>query len=437
MTPAISFPLRRSACALVAVLPLAACSIDLGFDTNGRCDADDGGISLPDGFCASVVADDVGPARHMAVTRSGDLFVALADDDAAGKKGGVLALRDTDDDGVADTEERFGGRGGNGIAWHGDSLYFAQNGAVVRWDLPDGRLVPDGDAESVVADLPSTGDHVNKSIVFDGEGAMFLNIGSASNTCQEENRALESPGIDPCPELAVRAGVWRYAPATPQRVLPVGERFAMGIRNAVALAIEPTTGRLVAMQNGRDQLHENWPDLFTAEDDVRLPSEQLMIVEEGGDYGWPYCYHDGDFDQMVLAPEYGGDGETIGRCEAVEEPDAVFPAHWAPLSLHFYRGDMFPAEYRDGAFIAFHGNRFEPEVDDDLPGYSVEFQPFENGAPTGEFSTFADDFAGDADGTLPDAARHRPVGLAEAPDGSLYISDDKAGRIWRVFYGED
>lgn len=427
---------RRSGWALAAVLPLAACSLDLDLDGDGRCD-DGAGISLPDGFCATIVADDVGHARHLAVTRSGDLFVALADDEMTGEKGGVLALRDTDDDGVADTEERFGDGGGNGIAWREDSLYFAQNDRVLRWDLPEGRLVPNGDPEEVVTKLPITGDHVNKSIVFDAEGAMFLNIGSASNSCQEENREVESPGVDPCPELTVRAGVWRYAPDTEQRISSFGENYAMGIRNAVALAIEPTTGRLVAVQNGRDQLFENWPALYTAEDDERLPSEELLVVREGADYGWPYCYHDAELDEMVLAPEYGGDGKTIGRCEDVEEPDAVFPAHWAPLSIHFYRGEMFPAEYRAGAFVAFHGNRFDPANDSDLPGYSVEFQPFQRGLPDGRYESFADDFVGDVDGTLPDAARHRPVGLAEAPDGSLYISDDKNGRIWRVFYGED
>ena len=429
-----AFRSRHAAWALVAILPLGACVLDLDFDGDGRCQSGNGGISLPEGFCASVFADDVGAARHMDVSPSGDVFVAIADQ-MDGTKGGVLALRDADDNGVADTQIEFGAAGGNGIAWRDDSLYFAQNDRILRWDLSDGRLEPEGDPEIVVSDLPDTGDHVNKSIAFDADGAMVVNIGSASNSCQEENRALESPGIDPCPELAVRAGVWRYPADSEQRVFAEGERYAMGIRNAVALAIEPSDGRLVALQNGRDQLHENWPELYSEEDDEELPSEELFVVERGGDYGWPYCYHDASLDEKVLAPEYGGDGEEVGRCEAVMEPDAIYPAHWAPLSIHFYRGDMFPRDYRGGAFIAFHGNRFDPEADRDLPGYSVEFQPFDGARPDGEFRRFADDFAGTA-GPLPDAARHRPVGLAEGPDGSLYISDDKSGRIWRVYYDE-
>lgn len=425
--------------ALAAGLALCACSIDFGDDDDDgpRCADDDGSIALPDGFCAALVADDVGHARHMTVTPSGDLFIALADGDPMmgdETKGGVLALRDEDGDGTADRQIRFGDGGGNGIAWRDDVLYFAQNDRVLQWELPDGDLEPREDARVLVDGLPDDGDHTNKSIVFAPDGGMFVNIGSASNTCQVANRELESPGVDPCPELEIRAGIWHYPPDSLLRVSDEGERWASGVRNAVALAIEPTTGQLVAVQNGRDQLHENWPDLFTAEDDAMLPSEELFLVDRGADYGWPYCYHDGNLDQKVLAPEYGGDGETIGRCEAVEEPDATFPAHWAPLSIHFYRGEQFPAKYREGAFIAFHGNRFDPEPGEDLPGYSVEFAPFDGGRPTGEVLGFADDFAGD-EGPLPDAAEHRPVGLAEAPDGSLYISDDKAGRIWRVYYG--
>jgi glucose/arabinose dehydrogenase len=427
----------RRAWALVAFVPLSACVLDL--DSNdGPCDGDDGGITLPVGFCAAKIADDLGHARHMTVSPSGDLFVALADGMDDGVMGGVVALRDEDNDGDIDMQEEFADAGGNGIAWHNGFLYFAENDRIVRWAMPDGQLRPatSSDHEVVIAGLPNIGDHVNKSIAFDRDGAMYLNIGSASNTCQEQNRELHSPGVDPCPELTVRAGVWRYEPDSGLREFSQGERYAMGIRNAVALAVEPTTNRLVALQNGRDQLHENWPELYTAEDDTRLPSEELFVVAEGGDYGWPYCYHDGELDAKVLAPEYGGDGETIGRCEEVEEPDATFPAHWAPLSIHFYRGDMFPSRYHGGAFVAFHGNRFDPEPGTDLPGYSVEFQPFERGRPTGDYSGFADEFAGTG-GPLPDAARHRPVGLAEAPDGSLYISDDKTGAIWRVFYGED
>ena len=136
----------------------------------------------------------------------------------------------------------------------------------------------------------------------------------------------------------------------------------------------------------------------------------------------------------MLAPEYGGDGETVDLCADVEVPDHVFPVHWAPLGMFFYTGEMFPDRYRGGSFIAFHVSRFEPDATGALPGYNVVFLPFDGDLPAGgDFEIFADDFAGDGR-PLPDAAEHRPVGLAQAPDGALYISDDAGGRLWRVVY---
>lgn len=418
---------------------LAGCVIEAGdSDDNGtsvrRCAGDNGSLELPPGFCATIFAEDLGEPRHLVVSPGGIVFAAVA-----GPDGGVIALRDDDDDGVADRQTSFSGPGvgpgGNGIAWHDGHLYLAQNDAIVRWALADDDMSPNDDAEVVVAGLVSTGDHVNKSIAFAGDGALLVNIGSAGNACQVDNREPGSPGVDPCPELAIRAGIWRFAPSDVERVAMDGERFATGVRNAVALAIEPTTGALVTVSNGRDQLFDNWPRLYTASDDARLPSEELRIVEAGADHGWPYCYHDPDLGQMVLAPEYGGDGEIAGRCADIPAPDHVFGAHWAPLAMHFYGGRMFPSRYRGGAFIAFHGTRFAPDATGELPGYSVVFAPFAGGRPTGDHETFATDFAGDAR-PLPANAEHRPVGIAEAGDGSLYIGDDQGGRIWRIYYDE-
>jgi glucose/arabinose dehydrogenase len=243
--------------------------------------------------------------------------------------------------------------------------------------------------------------------------------------------------VDPCPELDVRAGVWEFDATKVDQTQADGSRVATGARNFNALALQPGTEQLYAVQNGRDQLHENWPDLFTAEQDQKLPAEVLFAVNEGDDYGWPYCYYDAEQAKNVLAPEYGGDGEKVGRCAAVDAPVAAYGAHWAPLGAAFYEGDHFPEHYRGGLFIANHGSRFAPNATGDLPGYNVIFQPFAGGAVGAAFEDFATDFAGE-ERPLPDEALHRPVGVAVSPDGALYISDDKGGRVWRVIYlGED
>ena len=407
-------------------------SDDTSDDGSVACDEDDGSISLPDGFCASVFADGLGAARHLTVSPSGDVFVAVADSDAGA--GGVVALRDVDGDGSAEESEAFGKIGGNGIAWADDALFFAENGAILRYELPDGELVPVGAPEVVVSGLPEDGDHPAKTVVVDSVGNLFVNIGSASNACQVENREPGSEGIDPCPELDVRAGVWSFPSDGIDLLQEDGARVGEGLRNMNALAVDPLTDGLWGAQNGRDQLYDNWPEIYEPEDEIELPGEAVYSIGDDAVYGWPYCYYDPFQATNVLAPEYGGDGVIVDECADYEVPSYVFPAHWAPLGMLFYTGEQFPAAYQDGAFVAFHGSRFEPEATGDLPGYNVSFLPFDGDAPAkGEFEVFADDFAGDAR-PLPDAAEHRPVGVAEGPDGELYISDDYGGRIWRVIY---
>jgi glucose/arabinose dehydrogenase len=399
-----------------------------GEDGNPAC-GDGGGIAVPDGFCATVFADDLGHARHLAVTPSGDVFVAIQPARGTTEPGTVIFLRDGDADGVAEERRKVLDWGGNGIAWADGALYVAAADRVSQF------LVPDGEHELasemvVVGDLPATGDHAAKTVVPIGD-QLYVNFGSASNACQEQNRVLHSPGVDPCPELPVRAGVWAFpTTACEERATPE-RRFASGLRNSNALAAD-ANGALWAAVNGRDQLNENWPELFTAADDMDLPAEILVRVDAGADYGWPYCYWDPNRGANMLAPEYGGDGETEGRCAAIAPPALALPAHWAPLGMVFYDGEMFPERFRGGAFIANHGSRFDAEAVGD-PGYNVVFVPFENGAPRGTWEDFATDFTAGLL-PLPDAAPHRPVGLAVMPDGSLLISDDKGGRIWRVTY---
>lgn len=419
-----------SFCSWSATLLVLLASACPGADEDGPACVDDGSITLPAGFCATVFAKGIGPARHIAVSPSGDVFVAVADQ-RDGTPGGVVALRDVDGDGVSDRRETFAGRGGNGIAWHQGRLYFAQNDRIVRYAMPDGMLAPEGAPEVIVSGLPNVGNHNAKTVVLTDQGDMFVNIGSASNACQEQDRIPGSPGVDPCPELDVRAGIWRFDADRIDQVQDDGERYATGVRNANALALD-AYGTLWAAVNGRDQLHDNWPGLYTREDELRLPSEEILRVAEGADYGWPYCYHDPDLGRMVLAPEYGGDGTTADYCASVTGPTAVLPAHWAPLGMTFYRGQQFPAHYRGGMFIANHGSWAEP-LATTPPGYNVVFVPASAGKVRGAYERFAEGFAGEAR-PLPEAAEHRPVGVAEAPDGSLYISDDVGGTIWRVYY---
>jgi glucose/arabinose dehydrogenase len=399
-----------------------------------RCDAGNGGLTLPDGFCAVVVHDATTPggepaaARHVVVTPNGDVFVAIQSEG-----GGVLALRDTDGDGRADETALFGSGPGHGIAYREPYLYFAPDDRVERY-LMDGELTPAGGAEVVVSGMPDTGDHRTKSLVVTEDGSLFVSLGSASDVCQEANREPGSPGVDPCPELPERSGIWRYDADQTGQVHSPSARFATGTRNMVALALDGS-GALYGVQHGRDNLNEYWPALFSPEDQAELPAEELFRLNEGADYGWPYCY-DGGQNVKVLGPEYGGDGDTDGRCDEAELPLAHFPAHWAPNGLLFYTGEMFPEPYRGGAFIAFHGgfNRPDPFTDE---GFNVYFVPFGGGTPAGDSEPFAGGFIGEGAVELPADADHRPVGLALGPHGSLYITDDAGGRIWRVFYADD
>ena len=156
------------------------------------------------------------------------------------------------------------------------------------------------------------------------------------------------------------------------------------------------------------------------------------VTTAGANFGWPYCFFDYGQKKLLLNPEYGGDGKTVGRCTQFEPPVASFPAHWAPVDVTFYGGTQFPAKYRNGAFIAFHGswNRAPMPMD----GYNVTFQPFAEGKPSGNFEIFADGFAGHDPLMSPAQAVARADGVAQAPDGSLYIADSQKGRIWRVIY---
>ena len=396
------------------------------------CDADNGGLTLPTGFCAAVFADNLGAARHIAVATNGDVYVAIANRGTS--TGGVIGLRDTDGDGRSDQRAKFGDNGGNGVAYLAPYLYFAQDDRVLRYGFGRKSIAPTSTA-TVISGLPSVTEHVTKTIAFRDATLMYINIGSASNSCQVANRQAGSPGIDPCPELATRAGVWSLDPRVlDQSPSSAGvQRVATGLRNMVALATD-VSGQLFGVQMDRDNLAENWPALYSSADDARLPAEEFIRIDQGTDFGWPYCYYDATLNAKVLAPEYGGDKVTVGRCAGMSGPLLSLPAHWAPLSMTFYQGTAFPSRYRGGAFVAFHGDYFwGTRPRSDSPGYNVVFVPFGAGAPTGAWEVFADGFAG-ASATSRATAAYRPTGLAQGPDGSLYVADDVKGRVWRIVY---
>jgi glucose/arabinose dehydrogenase len=383
------------------------------------CDADNAGLVLPEGFCATLVASALGPVRQLAVSPNGDLYAALSGK-PGDNTGGVLAFRDRNGDGKPDERASFGPGGGNDVKIHDGYVYFALDNRIVRYRLSPGELEPKAKEETVVVDLPDDGDHAAKSIAFGPGEAMYVNVGSATNSCQRTNRLPASPGKDPCRELERRAGIWQFSANGTDQPFSAGHRFATGLRNAMALAVEPGTNALFAVVHGRDQLSDNWG--FSNEVNANNPAEELVRVQAGDDYGWPFCYYSNQYKHKVLAPEYGGDGQKAGRCASAKSPLLAFPGHWAPMAATFYPADTFGREYTGGLFVAFHGswNR-EP-----LPqeGYRVVFVPFVAGKPTGEYSTFAMDKRG--------PTSLRASGVAVGPDGSLYISADQNGKIWRV-----
>jgi len=395
---------------------------------------DNGGISLPTNFGAAVVADNIGRARHIAVDQEGDIYVTMRRP-TEGK--GVTAMRDTSGDGRMDIIERFADSvGGTGMDIYNGYLYYSSRKQVFRAPLPEGALLPENQIDTLITfpDSTTTG-HSSKAFTFDGKGNIYVNIGSRSNACQVEQRTKGSPGKDPCPELPYRAAIWKFRDDLPGQVQDDGEMYAMGIRNTVALDWNHSVDKLYAAQHGRDDLYRFWPASYTAKDSREKPAEEFLLVEEGDDYGWPYCYYDQYQGKKMLAPEYGGDGETQGRCTDIKEPLVGFPGHWGPNDLLFYTGDQFPEKYKNGAFIAFHGswNRIEFEQ----AGFLIAFVPMEDGKPSGDWEIFAQGFVGPNPVSSPGDAVYRPTGLAQGPDGSLYITDSQKGRIWRVmYYGE-
>jgi glucose/arabinose dehydrogenase len=340
-------------------------------------------ISLPLGFGISVFSQGLSEPRIMALGPDGELYVA---ERGAGR---IVRLPDRDDDGVADEVEVVarGLRAPSSIAFYVDgSLYVGETTRILRLSEPDEAGVFQV-RETVIDGLPSGG-HSTRTALFSPDGEyLYVSIGSSCNVCVEGDER--------------RATIMRYNPDGSG-----GEIYARGLRNAVGITFRPGMDELWATNNGRDWLGDD------------QPPETIYKVNEGDDAGWPRC-HAG----RIVDPDLGEPGD----CEGIAEPVVEMQAHSAPLGLTFYTGEQFPAEYHGDLFVAFHGswNRSVPT------GYKVVRIPMEDGEPA-----LVQDFAV---GWLREDGSHwgRPVDVLTGPDGSLFVSDDGGGAIYRVFYAAE
>lgn len=390
--------------------------------------ANNGGLTLPSGFSATIIAPELGRNRHLVVNSNGDIYVKLF----RLKEGkGIVMLREKN--GKAEVVQSFGNYAGTGIAIKNGYLYASSDSEVFRYKLNEKNEVANVDApEKIVTGLLAGRQHQTKSIALDNNGNIYVNIGAPSNSCQEQDRAPGSKGKDPCPLLDSAAAIWQFKADKLNQSYAQGVRYGMGIRNVVGLDWNNTNNELFAVQHGRDGFYQMYPELYDSVESAELPAEEFIMVKKGSNFGWPYCYYDQIQQKKLLAPEYGGDAKKTGRCEGMEQPLIGFPGHWAPNALLFYTGNAFPEKYKNGAFIAFHGSWNRAPLKQ--KGYNVVFIPFKDGKPSGDWEVFADGFMGKQEIAAPREAEFRPCGLAQGPDGSLYISDSVKGRIWKITY---
>lgn len=380
---------RSLACALVLAALLmqtgqaAAVAVD---NPRPRAVADGlKNVALPPGFSIGVFADNVEGARSLSLSPGGTLYVGTRST-SGGKGGGrVYAVRDLDRDGRAETVNVVaeGLRHPNGVAWHGGDLYVAEVSRILRFPDIDNQLENPLAPELVGDPFPDDFHHGWKFIQFGPDGKLYVPVGAPCNTCE------------PADEYA---GIWRMNPDGSGR-----EVFARGIRNSVGFDWHPNTGELWFTDNGRDQWGEDRP-----------PEELNRAPRAGLHFGFPYRYGKGLVDPTF--PTQRADGDFT--------PAALeMPAHRAGLGIRFYTGRQFPAAYRNQIFIAHHGswNRARPD------GYRVSLARLE-----GNEVVAYEDFA---TGWLEDGAYWgRPVDVEILDDGSLLVSDDFAGVIYRIRY---
>ncbi len=387
------------------------------------------GLKIPGGFSASVVADNLGRARHIVATKQGGLYVKL---ERLKDGKGIVYLKDADGDGKMEISKTFANYYGTGIAIKNGYLYASSDQDVYRYKLDDkGEVIDAETPQRIVKGLWDKRQHASKSIALDDAGNIYVNIGAPSNSCQEVDRTKGSKGMYPCPILDSAGGIWQFKVDQTDQGYHNGVRYATGLRNVVGLDWNQQQNKLYVTMHGRDMLYTLYPEMFDTTVSAELPSETFYAINKGDDAGWPYVYYDHFQQKKIQSPEYGGDGKKAGGEKAID-PLVAFPGHMAPNALLFYTGNQFPEKYKQGAFIAFHGSWNRSPLPQE--GYYVVFVPFKDGKPNGKWEVFADGFSGTGIVKNPRDAQHRPCGLTQGPDGSLYVSDDVKGTIYKISY---
>jgi glucose/arabinose dehydrogenase len=380
-------------------------------------------LKLPSGFQAEVLGSELGKARHMVVSLTGIIYInrsKLVDGKA------ILMLKDKNHDGVIDEQKSFGNLPGTGIEIKDGYLYTASNSGIFRYKLDQNQEVINTEKpDMIVSGLPDHGRDNAKPFTFDNTGNLLVTIGSWNDPCREPN---SGKGIMPCSVLDSAGGVWKFSATKLNQTFADGSRYATGLKNAVAMTWNTQTNSLFSAVHGRGQFHDFYPQYYTPQQSAELPAETLYEIHEGDDAGWPYIYYDQIQKKKIMAPEYGGNGKKTGGEKAIN-PLLAFPAHLGPNDILFYTGAMFPAKYKNGAFIAFHGQSAELKK-----GYFVAFVPFKNGKPAGTWEIFADNFAGVDLAKPTGPIQHRPCGLAQGPKGELFVCDDLGETLFKISY---
>ena len=391
-------------------------------------------LILPPGFHASVVADGIAHARHMAIRANGDIYVSTRHT-GTDPSVGLIAIRLGPDHKSVDVQHFSDIDNGTGIRIAGNTLYTSSPTAVYRFDLSGSALVPTAPAQVVIDGMPAGG-QLNRVLALDGRGNLFLSVSGSGNLCTAPDapRDAKPVGLKPCPSLTGRSGIWRFDAAKLGQHFPAGgEQLATGVRDIDSLDYAPEQKALYAIMHDRNGASTSFPDIITPSDEANV-SEEMHRIVKGVDLGWPYTYYDGARKMRLVAPEYGGDGKTPAPAGQYDTPAYAFAGHQAPLDMLFYEGKQFPAKYRGGAFVVFHGGN-GPHLAAGHQGYNVSFVPFDAKGNPGTPEVFADGFAGTGPGAKNvDTATYRPVGAAVGPDGALYVADGQKGRIWRITY---
>lgn len=380
-------------------------------------------IKLPAGFSSTIVADSLGAVRHIDVNSQGSIYVKLS---ALRDGKGMIYLTDVNKDGIMDKKTTFGNFPGTGVKIKGNYLYSTSNSGVYRYQLDSkGEVINPDKPELIVDGLLDKKRDNSKSIALDDQNNLYVSIGSYSDACREGTTGKGMPG---CPILDSAGGVWLFKANKYNQTFRDGVRYATGLKNSVGIDWNANTKTLFATHHGRGAFADKFPELFTAKQNSELPAETVYELKKGSDAGWPFTYYDHFQKKNILAPEYGGDGKIEGDKKYIN-PAVAFPAHLAPNDLLFYTGNMFPSRYKNGAFVVLHAKSAEIKK-----GYFVAFVPFVNGKPSGDWEVFADNFSGQDMENPSGPIQYRPMGLAQGPDGALYIADDRKGAIFKISY---